>query len=189
MKFGINNYEPNFYKSSSEIIQSFSSQLLRLKEQHIINIYAMWDKINEEWNDDAPIILEFTAFNLEVCNYKLEELALSINLINIHQEIEKYDFEEFGKFEYEWRKRPEEVLKFNRATIISMEIIEYKFESTLIASQSVTEEIGQTTSNWILNGIGFITSKGYFSICNGLDTNRISHFREEGDYLRYIKVF
>lgn len=189
MKFGVNDYEPNFYGSSAEIIQNFSSQLLRLKEQKIINIYSMWDKINEEWNDDAPVILELTSFNLEVCNYKLEELTLSINSINIHQEIEKYDFEEFGKFEYEWRKRPEEVLKFSQAKIIDIEIIEYKFESTAIAHQSIPEEIGQTTSNWILNGIGFLTSKGYFSICNGLDTNKIILFKEGGDYLRYIKVY
>jgi len=188
MKFGINNYEPEFYDSSAEIIENFSSQLLRLKEQKIINMYSKWDKINEEWNDNAPIILEFTSFNLEVCNYKLEELALSINSINIHQEIEKYDFEEFGRFEYEWRKRPEEVLKFSQAKITGIEIIEHKFESSLIASQSITEEIGQTTSNWILNGIGFVTSKGYFSISNGLDTNQISLFKEEADYLRHIKV-
>ncbi|WP_222860895.1 hypothetical protein [Paenibacillus senegalimassiliensis] len=149
----------------------------------------MWNKVDEEWNEDSPILLELTSCQLEVCNYKLEELALSMNSIDRTQELEKYDFEEYGKFEYEWRKDRKELLGFRQAEIVGIEIIEQRLESTLIASKSISEEVGQRASNWILNGIGFATSKGYFSICNGLDTNQICTYKEDEECLRSIQVF
>ncbi|MDO3410941.1 hypothetical protein QWJ34_14310 [Saccharibacillus sp. CPCC 101409] len=189
MKFGIKNYEPRFYSTSIEIMHDFASQLKKLKTQRIINVFSMRNKIDEEWNEDSPILLELTSCQLEICNYKLEELALSVNLIDRAHEIEKWDFGEYGKFEYEWRNDRQEFLGFIQAEIVGIEIIEQRFESTLIASKSISEEVEKTTSNWILNGIGFATSKGYFSICNGQDTNQICTYKEDEKYLRSIRVF
>jgi hypothetical protein len=189
MRFGIHNYNPLYYKTSSEIINNLSFLLAKLKDQRILNVYSMWETHNKEWDEDSQIIIELSSFNLEVCNYKLNGLTLSEDSIDMNYEIEKIEFGEYGKYEYEWRSGRKECIKFIDAVITGIEIIEQLFDSTSIFNKLNPDDIGTSTSNWILNGIGFNISNGYFSIYNGLDKNSITDYKVIEDNLRYIKIF
>jgi hypothetical protein len=186
--FGLDNYNPSFFYSVEELIKFNGNKLRNLIGKSIREAWVIWELNSDEWHSDGVIILCFDDMNIEICTHNLNELSITWNEIDVNVALESYDFEEYGKFDFEWRKDSLEQFKLIKGRIVKeIEIFEYKFTTTVTFNKSSPEEIGRKDEQYILNGIGFKLDDGYFSIYNGLDTNALTTERNTTDH-RYTKI-
>ncbi|MDF2587636.1 MAG: hypothetical protein K0S41_1477 [Anaerocolumna sp.] len=186
--FGIENYNPTFYCTINEFIESNGKKLKNVIGKQIEYTMVMWEENDNEWDSDGVVVICVEGYNIEICNKNLNELSVTINEINFSSDLEAYDFEKFGKFKFEWRKDALEVLNnINGRIIKDIELIEYKFESKIKYNENDTNELGKKQTTYLLNGIGLNLDDGYISVFNSGDTNGISNDRDSNRN-RYIRL-
>lgn len=169
---GIDGYNPNFYSNKTVIIDKLGLELRKLIGKRILDIWVVYDAKKDEWFKDCPVVLNVEGIQLELCTNKIDELAITFNMIDMSKELNWYDVDDFI---LEWRKEPlSDLLLVKNKIIRSIELIEYNLQTKITYSKDNPKSVGEQHSTWILNGIGFELTDGYFSIYNGLDENEIS---------------
>jgi hypothetical protein len=154
--FLFSGYSPKIYSNVPNIIQDHKNCLKQLKGKKITDIWIAWDKDNNEWFNDCPVVISFEDCQLELCAYKSDEYKISFNEIPIFQPIDWYG----TNFNLEWvkNKLPFQASLTNKR-VKHMEIIEV-----------YNGEAGVSLS---LHGVGFQLEDSYFAVCNGLDENML----------------
>lgn len=186
--FGLENYEPTFYSTINEFIKYNGVTLKNIIGKKIDESIVMWEVNDDEWHRDGVVLICVEGCNVEICNKNLNELSVTLNEINFSSDLESYDFEEFGKFKFEWRKDALAILNNVKGRIIKeIELIEYKFEYIITYDKNIREETGKKQFAYLFNGIGFKLDDGYISFFNAGDTNGISNDRDIVRN-RYIKL-
>jgi hypothetical protein len=138
--FGLDNYNPSFFYNLEELIKFNRDKLRNLNGKSIRDVWAIWELNSDEWYSDGVIILCFDDTNIEICNHNLNELSITWNEIDVNIGLESYDFEEYGKFNFEWRKDCLDQFKLiNGKRIEEIEIVEYKFTTTVTFNKNSTE--------------------------------------------------
>ncbi|WP_026908318.1 hypothetical protein [Paucisalibacillus globulus] len=164
--FEFHNYSPKIYTYVSDIIMDYKSHLIHLKGKKIVDIWIAWDKDNNEWFNDCPVLIGFYDCQLELCAYKSDEYKISFNQIPVSQSIDWYGTD----FKLEWVKNKlPSLTSLNNQLVKHIEIIEV-----------YSGGVGTSLS---LYGVGFQLVEGYFAVCNGLDENIIT--TERPDSLNY----
>ncbi len=164
---GMDSYNPHFYSESSNIIIELGQELKKLIGKEIFDIWVVYDSNNNEWFKDCPIVLNVEGIKVELCAFKFNEFAITFNTIDMSEKLNWYDIDDF---DLEWRKEPiDDLLLVKDKKICNIELIEYNFQTEITYSKDYPNEVGKKHSAWILNGIGFELTDGYFSVFNGLD--------------------
>lgn len=185
--FGIENYNPHFYSDSTDIITQLGQELKKLIGKEILDIWVVYDTNNNEWFKDCPIVLNVEGIKLELCASKINEFAITFNTIDMSKKLSWYDM---CNFDLDWRKEPiNELLLVKNKKICNIELIEYNLQTEIAYSKDNPNQVGKKHSAWILNGIGFELSGGYFSVFNGLDENEISIEPDLSNSVRTFKLF
>lgn len=133
---------------------SFSAKwphlLSELSGQRISNIFGVWDNLDKEWFDDAPMLVEFTQGTLAVNIHSEKYLALAWNEI-FPSDKPRWFAENTGfpnwQEDLNWREYSP-LSKFKSAEILHIEVIE-----------------GESA----LNGLRFETDMGRFAIIDNGD--------------------
>ncbi|MBB6672804.1 hypothetical protein [Cohnella nanjingensis] len=165
MRNGIHGYHPVWHETSEALMAAEGLQLERLQGCRLLNVYSLWDVGQERWNDAAPFVFELDAFNLEVCHACLHALSVTVNAIDLASEPA-----------CEWRTGRPELSDFIGAFIAGLDLVEFGAGHA-------------GGAGWMLHGIGFDTTKGYFAVNNGLDRNLIRIGKDYGDDIRTRIVF
>lgn len=183
---GMDSYNPYFYSVSSDIINELGQELNKLIGKDIIDIWVVYDKKNNEWFKDCPIVLNVEGIKAELCAFKMEEFAITFNTIDMSEKLNWYDID---NFDLEWRKEPiNDLLFVKNKKICNIELIEYNLQTEITYSKDNPNQVGKKHSTWILNGIGFELTDGYFSVFNGLDVNDISIKPDLSNDIRTFKL-
>lgn len=183
---GIENYNPKFFSSTTDIITELSQKLRNLVGKKLLDVWIVIDTNDNTCFKDCPVVLNIEGTQLELCNYKTDELAITFNTIDLSKKINWYDIDDF---KLEWRKEPlSELSAVINRKIRKIELIEYNFKPEIIACKHNPMLIQKKGSIWILNGVGFELEDGYFSVFNSGDENSIS-IRPNYNYnFRTIKI-
>ncbi len=196
--FNIPSYRPVWHTTVEEIQQnqSLMERLQALKHGIIREGMIMWDIYYDEHNADAPFLLQTEQDQLEIFCYKFDDMAISFNAIDCSEALEVLDLEDYGTFTYEWRSYASFTEQFKGASIQSLAIEEYGFETVVIDNKDCPEQNGTKHSDWILSGLCIATDKGDFSVYNALDETRImfgeqlaAEMLNNGTKLRRTQVF
>lgn len=169
---GIEHYAPKFLSDKEELIKVHGDTLKSLIGQPILKSWVMWDLIEDEWWAECPVILQIGDRKVELCAWKLDEFSITWDSIDIRTKPNWYDVDEIR---IDWKENAmQELNSCIGKTVQAVEIIEYIFESTVVDSLN-TDELGQTNSGWVLNGLGLVLDDGYVCIYNALDQNGITN--------------
>ena len=163
-------YTPDYIDTVSELIAKKAALLKPLVGQRLLSSYVVWDIVENEWFFDGPVILIFEEKQIELCCNKLEEISITSGATDIGaNQIISWDPE--GP--YEWRKNAlEEINYVIDSALEKINIIEFEFTTWPAGENSSSPN---TSSNWILNGLDFYFSKGFFTFFNALDENGITN--------------
>lgn len=134
-----------FFRDKVLFWERWSELLSALSKRRIVNIFGVWDNIDGEWFDDAPMLVEFAHGTLAV-NVR-SEIYLALAWNEIFSTEKPRWFSENPEIpgwqeDLDWREYSP-LSKFKGAEILRFEVIE-----------------GENT----LNGLRFETDKGGFSI-------------------------
>jgi hypothetical protein len=167
--FDLENYNPNVFTSVTGVLTAHRSTLLDLIGRKIKSVWVAWDCLNDAWYSDLPIVVNIEGQQLELCNSKLDQLAVSVNTIDLSRRICWSDSNSIQ----EWRKDAlPEFIAVKGDRIRNIELIEYRLKTSAVHRSTEDVQIKEHSA-WILNGIGFVLDDAYFAICNGLDKNQI----------------
>ncbi|MFD1887581.1 hypothetical protein [Paenibacillus wenxiniae] len=196
--FNIPSYQPVWHTTVEEIQQNqtLMERLHALKHQVIQDSMMMWDVHYDEHNADAPFLVQLEHDQLEICCYKLDDMAISFNEIDCKQALDVLNIEGYGVFTYEWRSYSAFTEHFRGASILSLAIEEYGFETVVIDNKQFPEQNGTKHSSWLLSGLYITTNQGGFSVYNALDETGIifgEHLEAEmlkmGTRIKHTQIF
>jgi len=185
MWLGISNYAPHFLTQADQFVNLHRELLVSLKGQRLREIYILWNLFDDEWCSLSPIVLITNKTQIELCANKINEYSLTQNTIEIDIEVEPSDMGDGEIWRYQW-------VRYNNFTcdtfITGVEVIELRYDTTVIHDQNEPRNVGYEFSNWLLHGLGIQTEKDYFSFYNAFDTNGIVKQREQKDFIRYTSL-
>ncbi len=181
---GIESYNPKFYTETGDIFTELNEAFGKLIGKVISEVWVAYDINENEWFKDCPVVLKIDDMQVEICAYKMDELAITLNSINMSEKLNWYDMEDF---ELEWRMNVfPDLLTILNKKICDIEIIEYNLIAEIIYNKDI--EQSKKASAWLLNGIGFKLEDGYCAVFNGLDENNISIKPDFSDNIRTFKL-
>ncbi|MEM1253090.1 MAG: hypothetical protein AAGI69_11700 [Cyanobacteria bacterium P01_H01_bin.21] len=178
-EWGIRRYQPQWTDSAKESLGLIAQ--IPLIGVQVQALWSLWDEENDEWFNDAPIIICTQEKQLEFCANKLNEFSFSLDSINLSVPVHWGGYAEPDIQPLRWvqQKNPE-FKDLSGKFITGIEIVE-----------SCVEKDMQTflgLESWILSGIALQFQDGRLEILNGLDCNILSRSQKSDESLRYTQV-
>ena len=189
----IPNYEPTFFDKADTFFQVFGDELSKIIGCTLEDYWLMWDKKDDVWFSDGPVILkianrqfEFTAFD--------EEFSLTLNEIDLNQDLEWYGTEENNLLVWN-SKSNADINNLIGRKITDINIIAYNNISEVIFDKVNPENVGRIIeTGFILHGIEFEFEKSHLfdnnnhlQIFNAINENGIRTTKQEVDK-QYQKI-
>lgn len=193
---GIPSYEPYFFDDVELFRRTFQETLQNLIRKSITRFWVMWDKKENEWYPDGPVILEIDDNRYEFTAYQLDEFSLTINTINLDEKLDWYGMAE--ELPLSWKVNGnDELLKNLDQPIKEVRILTYNFISEYIEDKHKPQNVGRKhETGYMLHGIEFdlkrknlFDTKNYFTIFNALDKNGLTNIDvRHNDQIRRIRI-
>ena len=97
-------YQPVFVDSSRQLLEQAGRALHDVVGTMLERTWVVWDKTDDEWWGDAPVLLEFSNHILAIRFRRLDEMSVTSDCIDINKNpgwlIDSWNSDEY---EYEWR--------------------------------------------------------------------------------------
>ena len=193
---GIPSYEPYFFDDVELFRRTFQETLQNLIGKSITRFWVMWDKKENEWYPDGPVILEIDDNRYEFTAYQLDEFSLTINTINLDEKLDWYGMAE--ELPLSWKVNGnDELLKNLDQPIKEVRILTYNFISEYIEDKHKPQNVGRKhETGYMLHGIEFdlkrknlFDTENYFTIFNALDKNGLTNIDvQHNDQIRRIRI-
>ena len=175
--WGIPGFQPRWLTKVEDLRDALRAIQADFVGRPIRAVWTLWD---DEWWNDAPVIIDAGSSRLEVCAHKLDEMSVSVNTIDISKPVFWCGEEEGGDPALRWTDRIHSCL----AGIASQRI-----EGFCIMEYRLFPDLQQMLNlNWVVAGIGLEFENDYFEVSNGLDCNALSRSRTFGEDNRYIEI-
>ncbi len=163
-KWGIHNYQPQWSNSVAEL--SSSIQQISTTDMQIRSIWSLWDEEDDEWFNDAPIVICTQEQQLEFCATKLDKFSFSLNSIDLNLPVYWCGVEDPDVVPLQWvSQRNPEFDNLVGKIITEIEIIESGLDRD---TQSFL-----VMGTGILSGIALKFENDRLEIINGLDCNTL----------------
>lgn len=178
-EWGIKSYQPQWSDSATELLELITqTPLIGFQVQAL---WSLWDEENDEWFNDAPIVICTQERQLEFCANKLNEFSFSLDSIDLSVPVYWCGDEDPDTKSFRWvqQKNPE-FSDLARKLITGIEIVE-----------SCVEKDMQTFLGlelWILSGVALQFQNERLEILNGLDCNILSRSQKSDERLKYTQV-
>ncbi len=193
---GVSNYEPSFFSDSNKFRVEFASRLRKIVGKNIKKFWVMWDKRENEFFPDGPIVLEIEGDQYEFCASELDKFSLTINNIDLNKNLNWYGMGD--ELPLIWKENGKEELKnYLNRQIEEINILTYNFVTETISDIKQHENIGKkSNTGFMLHGIEFVLKeesqsdeKNFFSVFNALDQNGITNIEiSQNDQIRRIPI-
>jgi hypothetical protein len=163
--FGIPNFTPSFHTDAVSLLSEIREGFSKLAGIEIDEILMVWDRNEDDWFYDCPVILKARGIQFEFLANKLDEFSLTIDRINLNEQLDWYGSSDLR---LEWRKHPL-TDKLGGRKIKEVGIIEYAFTTRVVAGHNM----GSTDTNLLLAGAYIAFESTEIQIFNGLDDTRV----------------
>ncbi len=174
--FGIRGYEPFFWEYEDDLVLHNMDVLKSIRNQKVINIHWVWDKSDNSWLTDCPVVIQLNNGLMSLCAFQLSSFAIGWNDINVNEEIDWSDDDFPDSLHLEWREYSnEQTEKILGSEITGIEIIKYQFH----LHNAKHEERENITDSGLLFGVGIKVDNGILAVTNNLDENKIEVFWDE----------
>ena len=183
---GVEGYEPHFFRTAQELINTRGSAIRALYGMKLQGVWLMWDRKDDSWWQDGPVILEFDDLQCELCANKLSEYSVTFDSIDREQSLDWFGIEEI---QLTWKVNPlPEIIPFVGQAVSGIFVTEYYFETTVVANRNYPERIGQVDATWLLHGILFKLNDQWLHAYNGLDQNSLEYDEPSRDTFRKTQI-
>ena len=123
--------KPEFLDSFDAVLSVHGEQLRSLPGRRLTDVRIVWDQEDDSWFADEPVVMVFDDVQLEIVFWKLNELSISWNAIDL--EAKPNWFGSFGDMDLQWRQCQDSVeLVGKRLTELSL--IEHANKTGLVLS-------------------------------------------------------
>ncbi len=178
--WGIHDYRPRWLTQAGELRDRLRAIRPDFVGRPIRAVWTLWDDADDEWFDDAPVIVDVGGHRLEICATKLDQMSVSVNTIDLSQPVFWCGDEDDGEPAMHWTDRIHSCLAgVPSQRIEAFCIMEYRIASGL------QDMVGL---GWVVAGVGLELEDGYFEVGNGLDCNAMVRSRSSGEDYRYLEV-
>ncbi len=175
----------HFYTSVQELLNEERYRLRKLIGQVLVSSWIVWDTERGEWFADEPVVLQFSATQLEITFARLDELSVTWNTIDI-----KATPNWWGCYEnlaLQWRENGNEILAMNvGATVRDLSIVEMYSRSTIAVDPLHPERVGEVSESWLLHALEFDFGGAVTAIFNALDENGVQATSLSGSGYRHV---
>ncbi|ELS32500.1 MULTISPECIES: hypothetical protein [Pseudanabaena] len=176
-EWGIRSYQPKWSDSATELLGLISR--IPLIGSQVQALWSLWDEENDEWFNDAPVVICTQENQLEFCANKLNEFSISLDSINLSVPVYWCEDEDPDTKSFRWvQQRNPEFRDLVGKLITGIEIVESRVERDI--------QIFLGLELWILSGIALQFQDERLEILNGLDCNILSR-SQKSDERKYTQ--
>jgi hypothetical protein len=75
--FGIEGYEPRWLTGRREVTAAHGARLAALVGRRLGAVWLVWDRDDDTWFADAPVLLDFEGEQVELCHSKFRDLSIT----------------------------------------------------------------------------------------------------------------
>jgi hypothetical protein len=176
--WGIKNYQPQWKDSATGLLELIEKA--PLIGYPVEELWSLWDKENDEWFSDAPVIIGIQGRRFEFCATKLNTFSFSVDSIDVRVPVYWCSHEDSDIEPFHWvRRRNPEFADLVGEEISGIEIIES-------CDLDVSSFMGLEPE--MLIGVALLFEDKRLEILNGLDCNFLSRSYSTDERWRYIQV-
>ncbi|MGW6984226.1 hypothetical protein ACWGE1_33085 [Streptomyces sp. NPDC054932] len=151
--FGIAGYRPPWLNHRRDIVREHGDRLRGLVGRTLTGVWVVWDRQDDEWFCDCPVLFDFEGERVEINHHKFDDLALTWNTIDPGAPVR------WSGFDLQWRADPLPELQALRGLELkAVELLEWTGRDMARGSVDV----------------GFVFETGRVTVFNALDENGLS---------------
>jgi hypothetical protein len=150
--------------------------------------WVAWNVGDDEWFADEAVIVEAGDVRLEIVCWKLSEIVLSWNAIDL-SEPPRWVADWGRGFSLQWRRDATPVLRdaVGRA-ILGINIVECLHRMTVVQDRRNPTAVGRQHEAWLLHGLEFELQGSTLGVFNALDENGVGTEPFAGPEFRRVPV-
>lgn len=178
-EWGIKSYQPQWRDSATELLDLIAQ--IPLIGSQVQALWSLWNEEDDEWFNDAPVVICTQERQLEFCANKLNEFSFSLGSIDLNIPVYWCGDEDPDTKPFRWvqQKNPE-FRALAGKLITGIEIVESRVEKDMQTFLDL--------DLWILSGIVLQFQNERLEILNGLDCNILSRSQKRDEGLKYTWV-
>ncbi|MBC9718781.1 hypothetical protein H9Y04_40265 [Streptomyces sp. TRM66268-LWL] len=151
--FGIAGYEPLWLNGRSDLVRAHAHRLRGLAGRTLTCVWMVWDREDDEWFCDGPVLFDFDGEQVEINHQKFDDLSLTWNTVDPGAPVRWPDFD------LQWRADPLPGLPALRGLrLAGVELLEW-----------AVRDMAQGNVD-----ISFVFETGRVTVFNALDENGLS---------------
>ncbi|MEU6865378.1 hypothetical protein ABZ924_19240 [Streptomyces sp. NPDC046876] len=98
--FGIAGYQPLWLNCRTDVVREHAHRLRGLAGRTLTSVWVVWDRQDEEWFGDCPVLFDFEGEQVEINHHKFCDLSLTWNSIDPSDPVQ------WPGFDLQWRSDP-----------------------------------------------------------------------------------
>ncbi|MFF2748450.1 hypothetical protein ACFVVA_23300 [Kitasatospora sp. NPDC058048] len=165
---GISGFKPSFVVGVDATRQAHGSRLAALTGRRLTGFALVRFVEDGDWFADCPVVLDFDGVQVEVCHWKLDELSIGWDTIDITSTITGWEGFELTP---QWSHSDERLEPFVGQELQEVALLERRPAERDLAAGTVAVE--------------FVFASGRLRIVNGLDENLIEVNAARPDDVRH----
>ncbi|WP_412538710.1 hypothetical protein R8Z50_23000 [Longispora sp. K20-0274] len=143
--FGVSGHQPKWLTDLPALRAAHRRRLNDLVGRRLSDTYLMWDREDDAWWADGPVVLDFDGEQLEVNHQKDRDLSITWSTIDLALPI---DWGTSDNFQLTWRRdTPTDLVALRGQTLQQVELLEWVIDRRPIGSIDIhfTFPNGQVT--------------------------------------------
>ncbi|GAB4587048.1 hypothetical protein [Nocardia sp. IFM 10818] len=174
--FGIHGYQPRWLNGRAAIESTHGQRLNRLVGRPLSKSWLVWDRSEDEWFADCPVVLDFDGEQVEITHQKFDELSITWNSIDPHRQRSWSDPEDndaqIHAFHLSWRSDAVPALTaLEGQRLLAVDLLEWTSQQADFAAGMIA--------------VSFAFADNRMTISNGLDENSLEFGTPPADYIRH----
>ncbi len=160
----VQGYEPTWQRGLKAVAATHGERLSALVGRRLANAWLLWDRNEDRWFADAPVLLDFSGEQLEVQHQKFDELSLTWNTTDASKPVAFPDFDLF------WRT--DAVPELTRVA------------GAVVRAVSLLEWQGGDMADGMV-AVRLVVEGEQFTVFNALDENGLAFGQPMPQYIEY----
>jgi hypothetical protein len=178
---GIRGYRPKPISSVRQLRELHGKRLHALVGERIQRVWLTWDRNDDSWLADNPVVLQIGDQQLELCWWKFDELFLTWNEIDLAAPLNWYGD---SAFDLTWCADGHPAQRLAPLRVVrEVHMTEFAFRIS-----GVSPDRPVSTETWLFNGIQFVLDDGVLEVHNAMDENGISTREPKHEDWRRVPV-
>jgi hypothetical protein len=163
-----------FIDNVADVLEIHGSHLRALIGKTLETSWVAWDTERDTWFADEAVILRVDSINLEIVCWKLDEVALTWNSIDLSAK-PRWLADWGDEFALKWRQDALPALRSAKGkTIKGVYVVEYLYRTRVIEDRRHLENEGTRHEAWLLHGIELQFENKCLRVFNALDENGVT---------------